>query len=531
MPRTRGVAPARRVGVGGSLLVAAWILAPAVGWAVAAETLDLRVGLAFVDLPPSSQVSFQEVLEQYGAEVLLLEQGPDPREALEIHPSLDFVVRVVRQEQRTTASIYGRDGTLHRREIGADRSQGELESLVLRYLSERGPAQEAGGPRLAETLPSDAEGLTALGKSLLRDGRPAEAKQRLLEALAADPGDADAHFYLAKCYEKLGPEERAVEHLESALRIDPEHERASVALGNHHLRSGNLNEAIAIYKRWVDSPQNGATARWNLALAYQKKRDWAAALENLESIDRTDPLFTRAQEKILEIEASSRWDPLAWRWPVVAGALGLFAVVAVVLFVLWRRRGKPDEAEGEARVFVSYRREDSADVTGRICDRLAGRFGREAVFMDVDSIPLGADYRSDIQTAVGRCDALLVIIGDRWLSVTDDAGRRRLDDPGDFVHIEVRWALERGVPVVPILVQGASIPSPEELPEPLRPLAFRNAAEVRPGRDFHPDVDRLIESLLASARARESSDRQTVEQPQVEDREVRGGNPGGQGVA
>lgn len=145
-------------------------------------------------------------------------------------------------------------------------------------------------------------------------------------------------------------------------------------------------------------------------------------------------------------------------------------------------------------VFLSYRRDDSADVTGRIYDRLVQRFGKEQIFKDVDSIPLGVDFREHLGEVVGRCSVVLVVIGDRWLSA-GSPGARRLDDAADFVRIEIESALERRIPVVPVLVRGAAIPGDTELPQSLRPLAYRNGLAVRADPDFHRDMDRLITGL------------------------------------
>jgi hypothetical protein len=148
------------------------------------------------------------------------------------------------------------------------------------------------------------------------------------------------------------------------------------------------------------------------------------------------------------------------------------------------------------RIFISYRREDSIDATGRLHDNLAAHFGQESVFMDVDAIPFGADFRKHVQDAVGRADVLLAVIGERWLEARDPGtGVRRLESPQDFVALEIRTALERGIPVIPVLVGRASMPRAEELPEGLRDLAHRNAAELRPGRDFQSHVQRLIKAL------------------------------------
>jgi pyruvate/2-oxoglutarate dehydrogenase complex dihydrolipoamide acyltransferase (E2) component len=146
-------------------------------------------------------------------------------------------------------------------------------------------------------------------------------------------------------------------------------------------------------------------------------------------------------------------------------------------------------------VFISYRRQDSGDVTGRIYDRLVQHFGREAIFKDVDSIPLGVDFRKFISDAVGQCNLLLAVIGRQWLNSQIESGARRLDDPRDFVKIEIEAALQRDIPVIPLLVQGAGAPGENDLPQSLQALVYRNAISIRPDPDFHRDVDRLITGI------------------------------------
>jgi hypothetical protein len=155
-----------------------------------------------------------------------------------------------------------------------------------------------------------------------------------------------------------------------------------------------------------------------------------------------------------------------------------------------------------ARIFISYRRDDSAGWAGRLFDRLSQHFGRENVFMDIDTIEPGLDFVEVIEQAVGQCDALVALIGQQWLTITDDSGRRRLDSPEDFVCLEIAAALARNIRVIPALVQSARMPRSTELPDVLKPLARRNAIEIS-DRRFHHDVDQLIEVLdkvLASAR-------------------------------
>lgn len=154
-------------------------------------------------------------------------------------------------------------------------------------------------------------------------------------------------------------------------------------------------------------------------------------------------------------------------------------------------------ARSSGALFISYRRADSADVTGRIYDRLLPHFGRASVFKDVDSIPLGVDFREHLSSAVGQCRVLLAIIGRNWLAAEPGATQRRIDDAGDFVRIEIEAALERNIAVIPVLVQGASLPSVAELPASLQALSYRNAIAVRPDPDFHQDVARLIKGIEA----------------------------------
>jgi hypothetical protein len=132
----------------------------------------------------------------------------------------------------------------------------------------------------------------------------------------------------------------------------------------------------------------------------------------------------------------------------------------------------PDRRDG---IFISYRREDSAGHAGRLYDRLAARFGPERVFMDVDSIKPGADFVDSIDAAMARCRAAIVLIGPRWLTATDDQGRRRLERPDDFVRKEIEAALAQDMLVLPVLVQSADMPNAEQMLTSLQPLARHQA--------------------------------------------------------
>jgi TIR domain len=147
-----------------------------------------------------------------------------------------------------------------------------------------------------------------------------------------------------------------------------------------------------------------------------------------------------------------------------------------------------------AQVFVCYRRDDSAAFAGRVQDRLAQEFGRDLLFMDVDAIPLGVNFVTALHEAVAKCEVLLAVIGPNWLEARDDSGARRLDDPNDFVRIEIAAALQRDIPVIPILLDGARVPKADELPRDLGELSMRNGLDVRHA-SFHNDIDRLVRNL------------------------------------
>lgn len=159
---------------------------------------------------------------------------------------------------------------------------------------------------------------------------------------------------------------------------------------------------------------------------------------------------------------------------------------------------------GNLFVFVCYRRSDSIDTTGRLFDRLRASPHVGTVFRDIDSIPLGADFREHVAGTIAKCDVCLVVIGPSWLTVRDKSGRTRLMQPGDHVRQEVELILSSGANLIPVLVGGALMPEAEDLPVSLQPLAFKNAIPLRPDPDFHRDVDKLLDGMadLAGAAAR-----------------------------
>ena len=155
------------------------------------------------------------------------------------------------------------------------------------------------------------------------------------------------------------------------------------------------------------------------------------------------------------------------------------------------------------KLFINYRRDDTAPYAGRLYDRLTAHFGADQVFIDIDQIEPGEDFVEVINRKVGACEIAVVSIGPNWLSATDASGKRRLDDEEDFVRMEIIAALERKIRVIPVLVGGARMPQREDLPEALAPLSRRNAIELSETR-FHADVNRLIEAI---EKARASDER------------------------
>jgi len=146
------------------------------------------------------------------------------------------------------------------------------------------------------------------------------------------------------------------------------------------------------------------------------------------------------------------------------------------------------------RIFISYRRSEADFPAGWLYDHLVAQFGRDQVFKDVDSIEPGEDFAEVIADAVGSCDVLLVLIGDRWLTISDEDGKRRLDDPSDLIRLEIEAALARNVRVIPILVGRTGMPPAEQLPASLVRLARRQALELSPSR-FKSDMARLLRAL------------------------------------
>ncbi len=157
-----------------------------------------------------------------------------------------------------------------------------------------------------------------------------------------------------------------------------------------------------------------------------------------------------------------------------------------------------------ANIFVSYRRSDARHPAGRISDELRQRFGEEKVFTDLDSLEPGADFGEAIEETLSTCEVLIAVIGPGWLDAEED-GERRLDDPDDWVRVEIETALDRGIRVIPVLVDGAKMPSKQQLPDALARLARRNAHDLITSswratvRELLDNLERLFERMAAKA--------------------------------
>jgi hypothetical protein len=213
---------------------------------------------------------------------------------------------------------------------------------------------------------------------------------------------------------------------------------------------------------------------------------------------RPYPIRTFSQTYIVEVPwqegTVATFFKSNWQWLITTLIIPIGAWV-------WNRKRKKRRASWRAfmanpgsGIFISYRRDDSAGHVGRLHDALVSHFGADRVFMDIGSIGVGDDFVEAIEKAVVSCGALIVVIGKQWLSLVDKSGNRRLDNPQDFVHLEIAAALRRDVKIIPTLVQGAAMPGDDVLPSPLAKLARRNAIEISDSR-WQFDVERLIETL------------------------------------
>ena len=194
----------------------------------------------------------------------------------------------------------------------------------------------------------------------------------------------------------------------------------------------------------------------------------------------------------------------------------------IVRFVSITPKCLPEGAQWRPRC-SSYRRDASAGHVGRVKDRLERALGHDLLFMDVDAIPLGMNFVKVLQEEIATCGALLAMIGPNWLDARDEEGNSRLGNPNDFVRVEIAGALQRDIPVIPILLDGARLPKADQLPKDLEELSVRNGLDVRHA-SFDSDMDRLIRGLkqqLGQANALHASGLPPENRGNIEEAEAR----------
>jgi TIR domain len=215
--------------------------------------------------------------------------------------------------------------------------------------------------------------------------------------------------------------------------------------------------------------------------------------------DLDDPAFVKVKAALQRLGLTPSAAPLVRKKPkearrktsVLPGS-GSGASASVKSPV--REETPESTASALARLFLCYRRDDTADAAGRLRDKLAGSYGDDRVFMDIDSVPLGIDFVEHVREQISGCAAVIVMIGRRWLTLKDKRRRRRLDNEDDLVRAEIAAALTQKIPVIPVVVQNASMPIADDLPEDIRLLARRNGIQLRP-EQWREGVERLLREL------------------------------------
>ncbi|MBA3823621.1 MAG: toll/interleukin-1 receptor domain-containing protein [Ktedonobacterales bacterium] len=149
----------------------------------------------------------------------------------------------------------------------------------------------------------------------------------------------------------------------------------------------------------------------------------------------------------------------------------------------------------DARVFLSYRRQETEDLCGRIFDRLSKDYGQKQIFRDLNSIPLGVDFKGYLQKVINQCAVMLVLIGMEWIAIKDESGIRRLDDPNDFVRFEVEIGINCHIPIIPLFAHGAVMPKLQELPSTIQQLAYFNGISIHSDPYFHSNVDMVVQRI------------------------------------
>jgi hypothetical protein len=290
-------------------------------------------------------------------------------------------------------------------------------------------------------------------RALAKTGAWAAVLAADTELAGLDPGAGDPDGLTTKARAEL-----AVEQREAALAADYHH-------GLRLFDAGRWEEAVAAFERVT---RLDSTYQDVASLLGRARRELASATLAEEQARR------EAEERARrEAEEQARREAEA----AEVGAGGDMAA---------------SRPMAPGRIFISYRRAESAYPTGWLYDRLANHFGRADIVRDIDTIEPGDDFVEVIGRAVASCDVMLVVIGTRWISITDEDGRRRLDHSDDFVRREIEAAWQRDIRVIPILVDGATMPRTEQLPPSLVKLTRHQALELSP---YRFDTDRLLRVL------------------------------------
>jgi hypothetical protein len=256
--------------------------------------------------------------------------------------------------------------------------------------------------------------------------------------------------------------------------VVPESDRASLRSGlrRHHAAVWEHIQPIADPLWWTTSRNDQDRGRSQLASSRAMERWARGELPEVGiglSPDHDGPL----------LEHPDLWERIAWDLSHLASLASLaWGDSQSLTRVAGRPIAVAPDVAVKTTIFISYRRDDAPDPARILSLSLAEPFGQANVFMDVDTISAGSDFERELDQALGSCAALLAVIGPNWLTVRDDRGERRLDDPGDFVVREIATALGRGITVIPVLVHGAKIPSRDDLPPALLPLAKRQARSL-----------------------------------------------------
>jgi hypothetical protein len=242
---------------------------------------------------------------------------------------------------------------------------------------------------------------------------------------------------------------------------------------------------------WRVRPKSKGLHQLHLTLTAKFDLNGTQTQKSIRTFERTITVEVTTTEMLTEFVA----DNWLWVWAPFALPVGVW---------VWKKRRPSPELKLLGGIFISYRREDSAGHAQAIYARLAQHTPKDRIFMDVDAIKPGVDFPRVLQRAVTECDIMIAVIGKRWGGIEGQTGRR-IDDPKDFVRLEVSSALARGIPVIPVLVEGATMPPENTLPDDLKKLNERQWIELSNTR-FTYDLGRLVDAVRDIAKPEATAD-------------------------